>query len=70
MQLTKQLLNELDSPTLSVNERAVLRCRLGRQFEAAGDYEAASDAMAELWQGMGARSELKGLDYETKRHVP
>src|SRR5712675_1544031 len=69
MQLTKQLLNELDSPGLSVNERAILRCRLARQFEAVGDYEAASEAMAELWRGIGARPELEGLDEDTKTQV-
>ena len=69
MQLTKQLLNELDSQSLSVNERAILRCRLARQFEAVGDYVAASEAMVELWQGIGARPELEGLDEETKAQV-
>jgi tetratricopeptide (TPR) repeat protein len=69
MQLTKQLLNESDSPGLSVDERAILRCRLARQFEAAGDYEAASEAMVELWQGIGARPELEGLDEDTKAQV-
>ena len=69
MQLTKQLLNEIDSTSLSANERAILRCRLARQFEAAGDYRAASEAMVELWQGIGARPELEDLDEDTKAQV-
>ncbi len=69
MRLAKESLREIDSPSLSVNERARLRCRLARHLEAAGDYEAARDAMAELWQGIGTRPVLNGLDDETKAQV-
>ena len=69
MQLAKTILHELDNPYLTVTERARLRCRLARHLEQAGDYEAASEAMAELWQGVGARPVLEGLDDETKAHV-
>jgi tetratricopeptide (TPR) repeat protein len=69
MYLTKAFLEELGNPSLTVNERASLRCRLARQQEEAGDYEAAREAMAELWQGVGARPMLEGLDDETKAHV-
>jgi tetratricopeptide (TPR) repeat protein len=69
MHLAKELLDEIDSQSLSVNERTLLRCRLARHQEAAGDYEAARDAMDELWQGIGARPVLEGLDDETKAQV-
>jgi len=69
MQLTKQLLSEIDGPGLSVDERAALRCRLARQFEVVGDYKAASEAMGDLWQGIGRRPQLEGLDEDTKAQV-
>lgn len=69
MYIATEILHELDKPGLSANERARLRCRLARHQEAAGDYEAARDAMADLWRGIGARPGLEGLDDETKAEV-
>ena len=69
MHLANELLRELDAQELSADKRAVLRCLLARQYEQAGDYEAASQAMAELWQGVGALPNLEGLDDETKALV-
>src|SRR5713101_6404589 len=69
MYLAKALLEEIDNPSLTVNERASLRCRLARHQEASGDYDAAREAMAELWQGIGARPVLEGLDDEIKAQV-
>jgi len=69
MHLAKELLRELDTPGLSLNERAHLRCRVAQQLEQAGDYDAASEAMAELWKGVGARPMLEGLDEEKKAEV-
>jgi tetratricopeptide (TPR) repeat protein len=69
MHLAKELLRELDTPGLSLNERAHLRCRIAKQLEQAGDYDAASEAMAELWKGVGARPNLEGLDDEKKAEV-
>jgi CheY-like chemotaxis protein len=69
MYLAKTFLEEIDNPSLTANERASLRCRLARHQEAAGDYDAAREAMAELWQGIGARPVLVGLDDETKAQV-
>jgi len=69
MHLANQLLRELDTPGLSLNERTRLRCRLTKQLEQGGDYEAAQEAMTELWQGVGARPILEGLDDETKAEV-
>ena len=69
MYLAKELLSELDNPDLSINEDAALRCRLARYLENAGDYEGASEALAGLWQGVGVRPILEGLDDETKAEV-
>jgi tetratricopeptide (TPR) repeat protein len=69
MHLANQLLRELDTPGLSLNERTHLRCRLAKQLEQGGNYEAAGEAMAELWQGVGARPMLEGLDDATKAEV-
>ena len=63
------ILHEIENPALSLSARALLRCRLARQQEQAGDYEAASEAMADLWQGVGARPMLEGLDDETAAQV-
>src|SRR5216684_5023280 len=69
MYLATAILHELDNPDLTRTERARLRCRLARQYEQAGEYETASEAMAELWRGVGARPALEGLDAETKALV-
>lgn len=69
MYLAKAFLEEIDNPSLTVSERAVLRCRIARRLEEAGDYEAASEAMAELWQGVEVRPNVNGLDLETKAEV-
>jgi CheY-like chemotaxis protein len=69
MHLAIRILQELDKSGLSRSERALLRCRLAKQEEEAGDYEAASEAMAELWPGLGAQPSVEGLDDQTRAHV-
>ncbi len=63
------ILHEIDNPALAPNERALLRCRLARHQEQAGEYEAASEALAELWQGIGDRPNLEGLNDATQAEV-
>jgi len=62
MNLAQDLLRQIDQPNLSPSERAHLRCLLAKQLEEAGNYEAAREAMGELWRGVGERPELEGLD--------
>jgi len=69
MHLANQLLRELATPGLTLSERTRLRCRLSKQLEQGGDYESAREAMTELWEGVGARPILEGLDDETKAEV-
>src|SRR5947207_13662803 len=62
MNLMKELLHQITDESLSCNERARLRCQLARQLEQAGDYESARRAMAGLWQLVGERPILEGID--------
>jgi len=69
MYLATELLRELESPDLSDNDRALLRCELARRQEQAGDYDAASEALAEFWRGVGARPNLEGLKDAARAEV-
>jgi CheY-like chemotaxis protein/tetratricopeptide (TPR) repeat protein len=69
MSATRELVCRLADPNLSIDQRAQLRCQLASQLEDEGDYEAAREAMGELWQRVGERPLLEGLDEETKGAV-
>lgn len=69
MKSKRDLLHELTDRNLSANQRAQARCELAIQLETEGDYQAAREAMGELWQRIGERPLLKGLDEETKGAV-
>lgn len=69
MTAMKELLHQLADPNLSENQRAQLCCQLARQFEDEGDYEAAREAMGEVWPGVGERPVLEELDDDTKGGV-
>jgi len=69
MSATKELLHQLADPNLSINQRAQLRCQVASQLEGEGDYDAARAAMGELWQVVGERPLLEGLDEDTKGAV-
>ena len=62
MNLVTELAQRLDDPALDANERALLRCRIARDIEKAGDYEAARAALSGLWQRVGTRPTLDGLE--------
>ncbi|MDT4969685.1 MAG: two-component system, NtrC family, response regulator AtoC [Acidobacteriota bacterium] len=65
MHLQTSLLRQLDTPGLTLNERVELRCRLAKELEEAGNYDAACDALGELWQRLGERPKVEGLE----RHI-
>jgi CheY-like chemotaxis protein len=67
--LTKDLLHQILDPKLSANERAHLRCELAKQLEQARNFEAAREAMGELWRGVGERPNLESLDQRTASEV-
>lgn len=63
-------LRQLDNPTLSRDERALIRCQAAADLIHAGQYEAAREALGELWSGLGKRPNLEGLKRpETKAEV-
>ncbi len=61
MNLADERLKELDNPSLTADERALLRCRVTADLIHKGQYEAASQALGELWRGTGERPNLEGL---------
>src|SRR5215213_6320111 len=69
MKSKRDLLHELTDQNLSASKRVQARCQLAIQLETEGDYEAAREAMGELWQRVGERPLLEGLDEETKGAV-
>ena len=52
---------ELDNPSLTGNERVLLRCRVAADFIHKGQYEAAREALGELWPGVGLRPQVGNL---------
>src|SRR5207237_7699145 len=57
---------ETGSHDLSINERAKLACDSAKQFEKAGEYEAAYEALAEFWPDRSAPPKLEGVDEKRK----
>jgi transcriptional regulator with PAS, ATPase and Fis domain len=69
MNLAIQMLQKIDDLELTYAERAGLRCQFAKELEEAGNYEAARTAMGELWQRVGERPQLEGLDQLTAATV-
>ncbi len=69
MIISSQLLHQIADPTLDQDERARLRCRLAKELEDIGNYEAAREAMGELWPEVGERPVLDELDEATAAEV-
>src|SRR5215213_10128971 len=69
MIISNQLLHQIADPTLPQNERARLRCQLAKELEDVGNYEAAREAMGELWSRVGEYPALDGLDEATAAEV-
>ena len=61
MNLADERLKELDNPSLTSSERALIRCAVASDFIHKGQYEAAREALGELWPGIGERPDVKGL---------
>lgn len=69
MTLADERLKGLDNSSLTADESAITRCRLAAELIHAGQYEAAREALGELWPGMGQRPEVKGLSPATAAEV-
>jgi CheY-like chemotaxis protein/predicted negative regulator of RcsB-dependent stress response len=61
MNLADSRLKQLDNPTLTLEERVLLRCRVAAELIHIGKYEDARDALGELWRGVGDPPNLRGL---------
>jgi tetratricopeptide (TPR) repeat protein len=57
------------SRDLTLDEQAELSCRLAKQFEKAGEYEAACEALAEFWPEPHEAPRLEGLKPATKAKI-
>lgn len=69
MDLQTSLLQQMECPTLSRDERAQLCCEIAKKLEESGDYEAARTAMGQLWKRIGERPQLDGLDQRMAAEV-
>ncbi len=69
MNLADERRKQLDNPSLTRKERVLLRCRVAADFIHTGQYEAAREALGELWQGIGERPNLEGLRPATAAEV-
>jgi DNA-binding NtrC family response regulator len=63
------LRDQLNDPTLSREKRVLIRCQLAKELEEAGDFEGARNAMDEVWQRVGERPNIEGLDQRTAAEV-
>ncbi|HEX8475045.1 MAG TPA: tetratricopeptide repeat protein [Pyrinomonadaceae bacterium] len=69
MTLHPSLARQLDNPALTPNNRAELRCQVAKQLEETGDYEAAREALGDLWQRVGEQPHVEGLEPSTAAEV-
>src|SRR5205085_1789195 len=69
MTLADERLKELDNPSLTEDERIRLRCQIAADLMHAGRYEAAREALGELWPGIGERPDVKKLPPATAAEV-
>lgn len=61
MTVACELLKELENPFLTADERALLRCGAASELIQAGQYDAAREALGELWRGIGMRPDVSPL---------
>jgi CheY-like chemotaxis protein len=69
MTLADERLRELDNPSLTEDERIRLRCQIAADLMHAGQYEAAREALGELWPGISERPDVKKLPPATAAEV-
>lgn len=69
MNLTDNRLKDLENPSLTRNERILMRCRLAAESILVGQYETAREALGDLWQGIGKRPEVGKLKPPTTAEV-
>jgi len=62
-------LRQINDSNLSYNEQAQLRCELAKKLEEEGNYNAAQEALGELWRRIDERPHIGGLDPHTEAEV-
>jgi hypothetical protein len=62
-------LKELDDPSLTDNERIMLRCTVASDFIHKGQYEGAREVLGELWSGLGKRPDVRKLPPDVAAEV-
>ena len=61
MTLADERLKELDNSSPGLDGRVLLRCRAAAELIQKGQYEAAAEALGELWPGTGQRPATEGM---------
>jgi hypothetical protein len=69
MNLTDERLKELYNPSLTTDERALIRCGVASDLIHRGQHDAACEAFGELWRGIGERPNVEGFDEGTAAEV-
>src|SRR4051812_29823553 len=69
MNLADERLKGLDNPSLTENERILLRCHVAADLIHKGQYESAREALGELWAGVSVKPEVKKLKPVTAAEV-
>lgn len=65
MDLATDRLRQPDNPTLTPDERTVLRCQAAADLIHGGQYEAAREALGDLWRGVGQTPAIESLEEST-----
>jgi CheY-like chemotaxis protein len=65
MNSTRELLRQIADPHLSKDRRVRLRCELARKLEEAGKFDAALEALDEVWSEVGKRPNIDELEPDT-----
>src|SRR5262247_4110872 len=69
MNSTRELLHRIADTNLSKDQRVRLRCELAKQLEEAGKFDAAREALDEVWSELGERPNLDQLKPDTASRV-
>jgi tetratricopeptide (TPR) repeat protein len=69
MNLADERLKQLDNPSLTKSERVLLRCQVAADLIHRGQYEAAREALGELWLGVGQRPPVRNLPPDVDAEV-
>ncbi|MBA3239974.1 MAG: hypothetical protein H0T60_01955 [Acidobacteria bacterium] len=69
MDISDRSFQQTDDLGLSHDERTYVRVRRSKEFEESGDYEAAREALGELWRRVGERPLLEGLGHRARAEL-